>query len=330
MASNRVKYMSKPYVFIARKIDKNGLEDLYRHCRVKMHNKTMPPARSVLLKEASRADALMTVLTEKIDRELLAVGKNLKIVANYAVGFDNIDLAAAQRADVYATNTPGDLAGAVAEHAMAMILALSKRLLEGDRFMRAGKYKAWDPILLLGNDVRGKTLGIIGTGRIGSALVKIARAGFGMNILYHDVVKNPQIEKQYNAKRATLKVLLNQSDAVSVHVPLLPSTRHLLGAAEFRQMKPSAVLVNTSRGPVIHEAALVVALKKKAFAGAGLDVFEHEPKMAAGLKGLENVALTPHIASATYEARREMAEIAVANILDVLIRGKAPRNELKP
>jgi len=321
--------MKKPLVVITRNIPQEGLEELYKHCTVKMHRGALPLSRKQLLAYAKKADALITVLTEKVDKELLQSAKNLKVIANYAVGFDNIDLKAVKKAGIYVTNTPGDLGAAVSEHAMGMILVLSKRILQGDYFMRAGKYKAWDPNLLLGNDVRGKTLGIIGTGKIGSALVKIAKRGFGMDILYHDVVRNKRIEKEYRAKRVFLPQLLKTSDAVSVHVPLLPSTRHLVGTKELNQMKPSAVLVNTSRGPVINEKALVKALKAKKIAGAGLDVYEFEPKLAPGLAKIPNVVLTPHIASATIEARTEMGEIATQNILDVLIRGKAPRNELK-
>jgi glyoxylate reductase len=321
--------MKKQHVIIARRIPEEGIEDLYKHFKVTMHKKSDPPTRAQLLSYAKKADALITVLTEKVDTELLRAGKNLKIVANYAVGYDNIDLSAAKKAGVYISNTPGDLAGAVAEHAMAMIMVLAKKMLEGDRYMRAGKYKAWDPMLLLGNDVRGKTLGIIGVGHIGSALVKIAHDGFGMNILYHDVIRNKQIEKDQKAKRVSLSQLLKQSDAVSVHVPLLPSTRHLIGAKELNQIKSSAVLVNTSRGPVIDEKALVKALKSKKIAGAGLDVYEFEPKLTLGLTKLPNVVLTPHIASATIEARREMGELATQNVIDVLVRGKKPRNEVK-
>lgn len=301
---------------------------MYKHCAVQMHKDSMPPSRKKLLAYAKKADALVTVLTEKIDAELLGVAKNLKIVANYAVGFDNIDLKAVAKAGVYASNTPGDLGASVAEHAMGMILILSKKMLEGDQYMRANKYKAWDPNLLLGNDVKGKTLGIVGTGIIGSALVKIAKHGFGMDILYHDIVPNKEIEKKYKAKRVSFSELLKRSDAVSIHVPLLPSTRHLINAKALNQMKKTAVLVNTSRGPVVDETALVRALKAKTIAGAGLDVFEFEPKTAPGLATLDNAVLTPHIASATIEARTKMGELATQNILDVLIRGKKPRNSL--
>ncbi|MBI1961564.1 MAG: D-glycerate dehydrogenase [Parcubacteria group bacterium] len=320
--------MKKPLVVIARNIPKEGLEELYKHCRVHMHRGSMPPTRAQLLSYAKEADALVTVLTEKVDAGLLSVAKNLKIVANYAVGYDNIDLKVAHRAGVYVTNTPGDLGASVAEHAMGMIMVLSKRMLEGDRFMRRGKYHAWDPNLLLGNDVRDKTLGIIGSGSIGSALVKIAKAGFGMRILYNDIVRNKKIEQDYHAKRVPLSQLLKASDAVSLHVPLLPSTRHLIGAKELNQMKPTAVLVNTARGPVVDERALVAALKAKKIAGAALDVFEFEPRLAPGLAKLPNVVLTPHIASATVEARAQMGSIAAQNILDVLIRNRHPRNAL--
>jgi glyoxylate reductase len=324
-----ITYMKKPLVIITRNLPKEGLEELYKKCKVQMHKNSMPPSRIKLLEYAGKADALITVLTEKIDTEILSVAKNLKIVSNYAVGYDNIDLKATKKANIYATNTPGNLGAAVAEHAMGMILILSKKMLQGDNYMRANKYKAWDPNLLIGNNVQGKTLGIIGVGNIGSVLVKIAHSGFGMNILYHDVIPNKQIEKSQKAKRVSLNELLKKSDAVSVHVPLLPSTRHLISTKELNQMKSTAVLVNTSRGPVIDEKALVKTLKAKKIAGAGLDVFEFEPKMAPGLSTLENVVLTPHIASATIEARTEMGEIATQNVLDVLVRGVKPRNELK-
>ena len=296
---------------------------------MRMHAKRTPPSRKEFLRHVAGSDGIMTVLTEKVDAEMFKASPELKIVANYAVGYDNIDLKAAARVGVPVSNTPGDLAGAVAEHAMALILNVTKRVLEGDRYVRAGKYKAWDPLLLLGNDVRGKTLGIVGTGRIGSALARIAQAGFGMDIAYYDVVQNKEIEKKYKAKKKTLPELLSVADFVSLHVPLLPSTRHLMGAKEFAAMKSTAYLVNTARGPVIDEKALVKALRSRTIAGAGIDVYEFEPNQAPGLRSLSNVVLTPHIASATYAARKEMAEIATQNLLDVLVRGKSPRNEVR-
>ncbi len=321
--------MSKPIVYISRKIREEGLEELKKHCIVKMHQKITPPTRRELLANVKKADAIMTSLAEKVDAEVFKANPNLKIVANYAVGFDNIDIRAGNQYNVPAANTPGDYAVAVAEHAMALLINLSKRVLEGDRFVRAGKYKFWDPLLLLGRDVKGKTLGIIGTGRIGSALAQIAQQGFAMDIIYYDVVRNGQIEKERKARFVSLNELLAKADFISVHVPLLPSTKHLLSDKQFKLMKPAAFLINTSRGPVIDEKALVKALRAKTIAGAGLDVFEFEPKLVAGLSKLSNVVLTPHIASATYAARRQMAQIASDNILDVLVRGVRPRNEIK-
>lgn len=321
--------MSKPLVYISRKIREEGLEELKKHCLVKMHNKITPPSRRDFLANIKKADAIMTSLAEKVDAEVFKANPKLKIVANYAVGFDNIDIQASKKYNIPATNTPGDYSTAVAEHAMALIMNLSKRVLEGDRFVRAGKYKFWDPLLLLGNDLKGKTLGIIGTGRIGSALVRIAQLGFGMDIIYYDVVRNGQIEKDRQAKFMPLNDVLAQADFISVHVPLLPTTKHLLSDKQFKLMKKTAYLVNTSRGPVIDEKALVKALKAKTIAGAGLDVFEFEPKLATGLSKISNVILTPHIASATYAARAQMAKIASDNILDVLVRHVAPRNQIK-
>lgn len=321
--------MPKPLVYISRKIREEGLEELKKHCVVKMHNKITPPNRREFLANVKKADAVMTSLVEKVDTEVFKANPKLKIVANYAVGFDNIDIQASKKYNIPATNTPGDYSGAVAEHAMALIMNLSKRVLEGDKFVRAGKYKFWDPLLLLGNDVKGKTLGIIGTGRIGSVLVQIAQQGFGMDIIYYDVVRNAQIEKERKAKFMSLNDVLARADFVSVHVPLLPTTKHLLSDKQFKLMKKTAYLVNTSRGPVIDEKALVKALRNKTIAGAGLDVFEYEPKLVAGLSKLNNVILTPHIASATFAARAQMAKIASDNILDVLVRGVRPRNEIK-
>lgn len=305
------------------------MEELKKHCQIKMHNKITPPTRREFLANVKKANALIVSLVEKVNTEVFQTNPNLKVVANYAVGFDNIDVRAAKKFNIPVANTPGDYAVAVAEHAMALMMSLAKRVVEGDKFVRAGKYKAWDPLLLLGNDLKGKTLGIIGTGRIGSALAQIARQGFGMAIIYYDVVRNQQIEKERGARFRPLPDVLAKADFISVHVPLLPSTRHLLSDKQFKLMKRAAYLVNTSRGPVVDEKALVRALKAKIIAGAGLDVFELEPKLVPGLSKLSNVVLTPHIASATYAARKQMAQIASDNILDVLVRGVRPRNEIK-
>jgi lactate dehydrogenase-like 2-hydroxyacid dehydrogenase len=319
----------KPIVYISRLLNKDGLEELEKNFRIIMRRKRTPPSRKEFLANVKKADALVTSLVEKVDEEVFRAGSNLKVVANYAVGFDNIDLKAAAKYGVPVSNTPGDYAEAVAEQALALLLAVSKRIVEGDRFMRQGKYKAWDPLLFLGDDLRGRTLGIIGTGRIGSFLARMGRLGFNMPIIYHDVVRNQQIEKDYQARFVPMAELLKTADFVSLHVPLLPTTRHLIGAKELSAMKQTAILINTSRGPVVDEKALVNALKKKIIAGAGLDVYEFEPKLAPGLSKLDNVVLTPHTASATHAARREMALIASSNIMDVLLQGKRPRNEVK-
>ncbi len=319
----------KPKVYISRKLEKSWFSEVYKNCSVKMHAKSMPPARAEFFRESKKVDGVISSLTEKVDAEFFKSNPNVKIVANYAVGYDNIDIISAKKAGVFVSNTPGEYSGAVAEHAMALILNVARRVLESDKFIRQGKYKAWDAMLFLGNDIRGATLGIIGTGRIGSALVNIASRGFKMKILYHDVVPNKEIEKDLGAKKVSIEELLKKSDYVSLHVPLLPSTRHLIGKKELEKMKPTSYLINTSRGPVVDEKALVQALKSKKIAGAGLDVYENEPKLSQGLSNLSNVVLTPHTASATFSSRKQMAEIASQNILDVLVRGKEPVNQIK-
>lgn len=259
------------------------------------------------------------MLTEKIDTAVLrAAGSQLKIVANFAVGFDNIDTAACAKAGVTVTNTPEVLTQAVAEHTFALLMAAAKRIAETDGYFRAKKYHGWGPLLWLGTELKNKTLGIVGTGRIGSEVARIAVQGFNMNVLYTDVQKNERLEKTTGAQFVDQKTLLAKSDFVSIHVPLLPTTRHLMGAAQFKQMKRSAFLINTSRGPVVDEKALVVALQKKIIAGAALDVYEFEPNPAPGLTKLKNVVLTPHTASATVEARNKMSRICAENIIAVL------------
>lgn len=321
--------MTKPIIYISRLLNEDGLEELKKNFQIIMHKKHTPPSRKEFLANVKKADAVITSLVEKVDEEVFRVGANLKVVANYAVGFDNVDLKAAAKYGVPISNTPGDYAETVAEQAMSLLLSAARRTAEGDRFMRAGKYKAWDPLLLLSDDIRSRTLGIIGTGRIGSFLVRMGRLGFNMPIIYHDVVRNQQIEKDYQARFVSMEELLKTSDFISLHVPLLPTTRHLIGAKELKAMKPTAILINTARGPVVDEKALVSALQKKVIAGAGLDVYEFEPKLAPGLSKLDNVVLTPHTASATHAARREMALIASNNIIDVLLYNKRPRNEVK-
>ena len=324
--------MIKKTVFITRQIHKTGIKMLKdAGFKVNVYSKDKKICRRSLLEGARKADAILSLLTEKIDNKVLNINKGkLKIVANYAVGYDNIDLNTARKNKIIVTNTPSDkVAEAVAEHAFALMLALARRLPEADHFAKRGKYKGWSPTLLNGVDLYGKTLGLIGAGRIGTMLAKRANLGFNMPILYSDLQINKKLEKNFKAKRVTKEELLQKSDFISLHVPLLPSTWHFISKKELKIMKKSAFLINTARGPVVDEKELLKALTKKQIAGAGLDVFECEPSIDCDLtdklelKTFENVILTPHIASATNEAREEMAIIAATNIINVL-KGKKP------
>lgn len=321
-------------IFITRLIPDKGINLL----KEKGYEVVISPHDRVLTKEElieaiskDQYDAVLCLLTDKIDEEVLdAAGKQCRIFANYAVGFDNIDVKAAEERGIAITNTPGVLTDSVAEHAFTLMLALAHRVSEADRFMRAGKYQGWAPMLLLGVDISKKTLGIIGLGRIGSRVAHHAARGFDMRIVYYDVRRSEEFEKEYGAEfRENPDDVFKEADFISIHVPLLPTTKHLVDARRLGLMKKTAYLVNTSRGPVVDETALVDALKNAIIAGAGLDVFENEPDLASGLAELENVILTPHIASATDEARQAMSEIAAVNIIETL-EGRTPPNLVKP
>lgn len=320
----------KQKVFVTRKIPEAGIKLLKKEFSVTISTKNRVLTKKELLAALKGKDALLCQLTDRIDKDVLEAGREkLRIVANYAAGYDNIDTKTATKLGIAATNTPGVLTDAVAEHACALIMAIARRIVEADKFMRAGKYKSWEPMLLLGQDVKGKTLGILGLGRIGTAVAERMARGFGMRILYYDVKRSPEFEKQLGAEYASVRQLLGESDYVSIHVPLLPETRHLISAKEFAGMKKTAYLINTSRGPVVDEKALVNALKRKQIAGAAIDVFENEPKMAPGIEKLDNAIVTPHIASATFSARSAMSEIAAKNIIEAL-NGKKPQNIINP
>ncbi len=287
-------------------------------------------AKEEMLGGVSGADALLSVLTDKIDAEIMDAGlPTLKIIANFAVGFDNIDIEAAKQKNILVSNTPGVLTNTVAEHTFALMLAIAHRISEADRFSRAGLYKVWGPQLLLGTDVSGKTLGIVGLGRIGSRVAEHAVRGFGMKVLYTDVKPSPEFEKEVNAIFVEkLEDLLPQCDFVSLHVPLLDSTHHLMNETTLKLMKPTAYLINTSRGPIVDEKALAAALASGVIKGAAIDVFEFEPVITPELKQLENIIMTPHIASATEETRNKMAELAALNIIEAL-EGRTPPNLVK-
>lgn len=323
-------------IFVTRPIPSDGIDILksIKKSRLTIRKKDSVISRKELLKGVKGAHAILSILTDKIDPEVMdSAGQQLKIIANYAVGFNNIDVKEAQKRGIIVTNTPApELTGAVADHTFGLILALSKRIVEADSFTRQGKYKGWGPQLLLGNDIHHKTIGIIGMGRIGQAVAQRAN-GFDMKILYTNTKKVPSVEKAFKAKKATLQTLLKKSDIVSIHVPLLPSTHHLITKKELQLMKKSAFIINTARGPIIKEIDLLRALKKKQIAGASLDVFECEPaidcniKDNLALKKLPNVVLTPHTASASWEARQSMARMSAKNIKAVL-SGKKPLNQV--
>jgi len=274
--------------------------------------------RAQLLEFIKGADAVLGQLQDKVDEEYLtAAGPQLKIVANYAVGFDNLDLTALSSHNVVGTNTPDVLTEAVAEHAFALIFAITRRIVEAHKLAQT-QSSSFGPEVMLGMELKGKTLGVLGLGRIGSRVAEIGKA-LGMKIIYYDIKQNSEFEQSVGAQfKATPEELLSASDVVSVHVPLLDSTKHLINADRLKMMKPTSYLVNTSRGPVIDEVALVEALKNGTIKGAALDVGETEPKWAPGLVDLDNIVLTPHIASATNEARSEMGVLAAENIIEVL------------
>ena len=308
----------KSKVFITQKIPLEGIKLLKKHFQVRVYPKDKVISQKELLKGVKWCDALLCLLTDKIDNKVLRENPNLKVVSNYAVGYNNIDVKSATSLGISVTNTPGVLTDAVAEQTFSLMMSVARRIPESDKFVRSGKYTGWKPLLLLGTQLKGKTLGIVGLGRIGIRVAEIAVKGMGMNVVYHDVRKNKDFEKKFGAKFVKLDGLLKKSDFISLHVPLLPSTKHLIGSKELGMMKKTAYLVNTSRGPVINEKALVSALKRKQIAGAALDVFENDPKLSAGLQKLDNVVLTPHTASATFEARSAMSIIAAENIISVL------------
>ncbi|EKD33061.1 MAG: hypothetical protein ACD_76C00096G0003 [uncultured bacterium] len=324
-------------IFVTRDIPDQGLKMLAKIRGVKLdiykHDNKIP--RAELKRRVSNADVLLCLLTDKIDSDIFKAGTKLRMIANYAVGFDNINISEAKKRGIVVANTPCDeVSETVAEHAVALIFALSHRIIESDAFTRAGKYHGWGPKLLLGTDVLGKTLGIIGGGRIGSALMRRMRDGFDVNIIYNDIKRNPELEKTYGAIFKTKTQLLKKSDFVSLHVPLVPQTRHLISTKELNIMKKTAFLINTSRGPIVDELALIKALEKKQIAGAGIDVYECEPFIDCtpqdthALRKLANVILTPHTASATTEARQAMSRVAAENII-AFLKGKIPPNAIK-
>jgi glyoxylate reductase len=320
--------MSKPKVFAAHSLFEAARQILQKTCEVEYWAKPERPPREEVLRRVQDKDGLICLLTEKVNEDLLRAAPKLRIASNVAVGFDNIDVAACTKRGVAATNTPGVLDETTADFAWTLLMAVARRLSEGEALARSGNWKNWDLDQLVGADVWGKTLGIVGFGRIGRAVARRA-SGFQMKVIYTDAVRAPEaVEKELKAQFQEMDALLGESDFISVHVPLLPDTRGLFNAPKFQRMKPTAFLINTSRGPVVDEAALAEALQNGKIAGAGLDVYENEPFIHPGLKRA-NVVLAPHIASASLETRTKMACIAAENVV-ALFAGQRPPNILNP
>lgn len=342
----------RPKVFVTRKLPPTALARLGEVCDYTLGVDHGLLDRDRLLLNVQEAEGLICLLTDVIDRAVITAAPNLKVIANVAVGYNNIDLAAAKERGVYVTNTPEVLTDATADLTWALILSTTRRVVESDAFLREGKFTGWDFDMLLGAGLTGKTLGVIGYGRIGRAVARRA-AAFGMTVIYcgrddiayrddprHNALMTTRSAAGataplnqsarvdgFSARRATFNQLLERSDIVSLHVPLAAVTSHLIDAGALALMKPTAFLINTARGPIVDEAALVAALEQKRLAGAGLDVFEREPEVHPGLLSMKNVVLLPHIGSATVETRTQMAMLAVENAIDAL-SGRVPRNAL--
>ncbi|MBM4406243.1 MAG: D-glycerate dehydrogenase [Chloroflexi bacterium] len=315
--------MPTPSIYVTRRIFPEAIALLRSVAEVRQWESDLPPPYERLLAEAKQSDALFTLLTDRIDAPLLAAAPQLRVVSNMAVGYNNVDVAAATARGIYIGNTPGVLTETTAEFAFALLLAWARRVPEAQRFAREGRWKTWEPMSLLGVDLHGATLGIVGVGRIGEAMARRARA-FQMRILYQSRTRKPALERELGIIYAGLDTLLAESDFVSLHVPLNAETRGLIGARQLAKMKPTAALINTARGDVVDQAALIKALQAKSIAGAALDVTDPEPLPAGNpLYQMENVLLTPHIASASRGTRLRMAMMAALNIVDVL-EGRAP------
>ena len=316
-------------VYVTRQIPDAGITMLRQACEVvDVNPEDRVLTHEELLAAVGGRDGVLCLLTDRIDAEVMDAAKGCKVFANYAVGYDNIDVPAATERGIVITNTPGVLTEATADLAWALLFAVTRRVVQGDRYTREGKFKGWGPMLFLGGDITGRTLGIVGAGRIGQAVARRS-IGFQMKVLYTDPSPRPELEKDIGARRMELDELLRESDFVSIHCLLNEETRHLMGKRELELMKPTAYLINNARGPIVDEKALVEALRQKRIAGAGLDVYEDEPELAPGLAELDNVVLLPHLGSASIATRTRMATLAAENLLAVL-EGETPPNVVNP
>lgn len=318
--------MQKPRVYVTRELPERGLHIIKERFDTEIWPEYAPPPKEIIVEKAAKVDALATLLSDKIDAEVFDAAPNLGIVSQLAVGFDNIDVKEATKRGIYVTNTPGVLTETTADFAWALLMAAARRVVEADRYVRAGKWKVgWHPAMLQGRDVYGATLGIVGLGRIGSSIAKRAR-GFDMKVLYHDVIRRQDLEKELKIEYAEIDTLLQKADFVTINVPLLKATYHLIDEKKLRLMKKTAILINNARGPVIDEKALYKALKEGWIASAGLDVFEQEPTPQSNpLLTLENVIVAPHISSASFETRSRMSEMVAENLV-AFFESRVPPN----
>jgi glyoxylate reductase len=318
-------------VYLTRKLPDQAMTFLRREqIELSYNSKDEPPTEDSIKREIVNADGLVCLLTENITSEIIDTGKKLRVIANIAVGFDNVDIRKATERGIYVTNTPGVLTETTADLTWSLLMAVARRVVEADRYVRTGKWKIqWNLMFMTGQDVYGKTLGILGLGRIGQAVARRAK-GFNMRVIYHDVHRLPELESELGVRFASMETVLKESDFITIHVPLTDKTRNLIGEKQLDLTKKAAILINTSRGPVIDNEALYRALKGGKLAGAGLDVFEKEPiEMSNPLLKLDNVVLLPHIGSASVETRTKMAVMAIENVVAVL-KGKIPPNLVNP
>ena len=318
-------------IYVTRKIPDAGLKLLEeKFGKIEVNEEDRILSKEELMQKVKGRDAILSLLTDNVDEDvIIAAGPQCKIFANYAVGFNNINIEAATKHGVMVSNTPGVLTDTTADLAISLMFAVARRLAEGDRYMRAGNYKFWGPLLMLGKEITNKTIGIIGAGRIGSNIAYKMHKGFNMKVVYHDRNVKPEIEKDLNAVRVDLDTLCREADYIFINMNYVPETHHLINEANIKLMRPDTVIINTARGPIIEEKALVKALKEKRIFGAGLDVYENEPQMEEGLADLYNVVLEPHIGSATIETRNNMSVIAAKNIIQAL-SGETPESLVNP
>ncbi|HEV3021103.1 MAG TPA: D-glycerate dehydrogenase, partial [Pirellulales bacterium] len=307
--------MPKPKVFVSRKIPAAGLDKVLAACDAEVWPEQMPPPADVLRRTIADCDGLLSLLTDRIDGPILDAAPRLKVVSNYAVGFNNLDVPAATHRGVCVGNTPGVLTDATADMAFALLIAAARRIVEGQQYTLSGRWKTWEPLGHIGQDLAGRALGVVGMGRIGTALARRCQRGWEMRVLYHDVRPNADAERELGAKLVPFDTLLAESDFVSVHTDLNDATRGMFNAAAFAKMKPTAVFVNTARGPLVVEHDLAEALRTKTIAGAGIDVWEVEPPGKSPLFELDNVIVAPHVAGIDSQARDEMAMSAARSIV---------------